>query len=188
MRRLNAIVGLLLLAMLLVGCSENPGTTTMRLLLSTGQNSGGRTLVPEDSSVLDVSRFTVSGEGPNGKRFTRSSDSSNVEVEGLVTGEWTVTAKGLNRDGTELVSGVETFDLSPSSDPRVIILDTLVGTGTLSLVFDWSLCEVSNPSVTVRLAGPDMGANESPIPVTVNKDAMTATVSETLPSGSGQSS
>ena len=82
MRRLNIIIGLLLLVLLLAGCSENPGTTTMKLMLSTGRSAEGRTLLPDDSSALEVSRFTVSGVGPNGKRFTKSSDSSNVEVEG----------------------------------------------------------------------------------------------------------
>ena len=83
MRRLKAVICLLLLAVLLAGCTENPGTTTMRLVLSTGHGSNGRTLLPEDSSVLNVSSFTVSGVGPNGKRFTKSSDSPSLEVEGL---------------------------------------------------------------------------------------------------------
>ena len=83
MRRLDIIIGLLLLVLLLAGCSENPGTTTMKLMLSTGKDSDGRTLLPDDSSALEVSRFTVSGVGPNGKRFTKSSDSNNVEVEGV---------------------------------------------------------------------------------------------------------
>ena len=184
MRRLKIVIGLLLLVLLLAGCSENPGTTTMKLMLSTGKGSDGRTLLPDDSSALEVSRFTVSGVGPNGKRFTKSSDSSNVEIEGLVTGQWTVTAKGLNRDGAELVSGSDSFELTPSSEPRVIVLDTLVGTGSFGLVLDWSLCDVANPSVVVKISGPGSGSQESILPVTINKDAKTATVSETLASGS----
>ena len=83
MRSLKAIVFLILITLFLAGCSENPGTTTMKLVLKTGRATGERTLLPEDSTALDVSCYTVSGVGPNGKRFTKSSDSSSVEVEGL---------------------------------------------------------------------------------------------------------
>ena len=83
MRRLMLFLGVLLLASLLASCSENPGTTTMKLVLSTDQNSGGRTLLPEDSSVLDVTKYSVSGTGPHGGKFTKNSDVSSVEVEGV---------------------------------------------------------------------------------------------------------
>lgn len=102
----------------------------------------------------------------------------------MATGSWSVTAKGLNSSGTELVTGSDSFQLTSSSEPRVIVLDSLVGTGNLNLVLDWSLCEVSNPSVVVKISGPDVDGSESVLPVTVNREAKTATVSETLASGS----
>lgn len=184
MRRLKLFLGVLFLALLLASCSENPGTTTMKLVLSTDQESGGRTLLPEDSSVLDVTKYSVSGVGPHGGKFTKNSDVSSVEVEGLATGSWTVIAKGLNRDGTELITGSATFELSATSDPMTIVMDTLVGTGNFKLVLDWSLCDVSVPSVAVYLSGSETDSEETTIPATLNKDSMTATVSETLASGS----
>ena len=184
MRRLKLFLGVLLLALLFASCSENPGTTTMKLVLSTDQESGGRTLLPEDSSVLDVTKYSVSGVGPHGGKFTKNSDVSSVEVEGLATGSWTVIAKGLNRDGTELITGSATFELSATSDPVTIVMDTLVGTGNFKLVLDWSLCDVSVPSVAVYLSGSETDSEETTIPATLNKDSMTATVSETLASGS----
>ena len=184
MRRLKLFLGVLFLALLLASCSENPGTTTMKLVLSTDQESGGRTLLPEDSSVLDVTKYSVSGVGPHGGKFTKNSDVSSVEVEGLATGSWTVIAKGLNRDGTELITGSATFELSATSDPVTIVMDTLVGTGNFKLVLDWSLCDVSVPSVAVYLSGSETDSEETTIPATLNKDSMTATVSETLASGS----
>ncbi len=184
MRRLMLFLGVLLLASLLASCSENPGTTTMKLVLSTDQNSGGRTLLPEDSSVLDVTKYSVSGTGPHGGKFTKNSDVSSVEVEGLATGSWTVIAKGLNRDGTELITGSATFELSSSSDPVTIVMDTLVGTGSFKMVLDWSLCDVAKPSVVVYLSGSEADSQETTIPATLNKDSMTATVSESLASGS----
>ena len=184
MKRLSAFFCVMTVLLLLVACSENPGTTTMRLVLSTESCEGGRTLLPTDSTLLDVSRYTVSGTGPNGKTFTKSTDSSSVEIEGLTIGEWTVTAKGLNREGTELVSGASTFRLTSTATPQTIVLDTLIGTGAFSFSLDWSLCDVANPAMEVYLTGPDMRSDEVPLDVTLNTQTKTATVSETLTAGS----
>lgn len=83
MRRFNAFLFVLIVVMLLVSCSENPGTTTMKLVLSTKVEEGSRTLLPTDSTLIDVTKYTVSGVGPNGKTFTRNTDSSSVEIEGV---------------------------------------------------------------------------------------------------------
>lgn len=184
MRRFNAFLFVLIVVMLLVSCSENPGTTTMKLVLSTKVEEGSRTLLPTDSTLIDVTKYTVSGVGPNGKTFTRNTDSSSVEIEGLTIGEWTVTAKGLNREGTELVSGSSTFKLTSTPTPQTIVLDTLVGTGSFSLVLDWSLCDVASPNMDVFLTGPEMDSDEVPLAVTLNTDAKTATVTESLSAGS----
>ncbi len=184
MRRFNAFLFVLIVVMLLVSCSENPGTTTMKLVLSTKVEEGSRTLFPTDSTLIDVTKYTVSGVGPNGKTFTKNTDNSSVEVEGLTIGEWTVTAKGMNREGTELVSGSSTFRLSSTPTPQTIVLDTLVGTGSFSLELDWHLCDVATPRMDVFLTGPDMDSDEVPLDVTLNTDAKKATVTETLSSGS----
>ena len=184
MKRVSAFFCVLAVLVLLVACSENPGTTTMRLVLSTESCEGSRTLLPTDSTLLDVTRYTVSGIGPNGKTFTRSSDNNSVEIEGLTIGEWTVTAKGLNREGTELVSGASTFRLTSTATPQTIILDTLIGTGSFSFSLDWSLCDVASPAMEVYLTGPDMKSDEVPLDVTLNTQTKTATVSETLSAGS----
>ena len=184
MKKLSAFFCVLAVLLLLASCAENPGTTTMRLVLSTESCEGGRTLLPSDSTLLDVTRYTVSGTGPNGKTFTRSSDNSSVEIEGLTIGEWTVTAKGLNREGTELVSGTKTFRLTSTATPQTIVLDTLIGTGSFSFSLDWSLCDVASPAMEVYLSGPDTSSDEVPLDVTLNTQTKTATVSETLSAGS----
>lgn len=184
MRKLPLCLFALILIVLVVSCSENPGTTTMKLILSTASEEGSRTLLPSDSTLLDVSRYTITGVGPNGKTFTRSTDNSSVEIEGLTIGEWTVTAKGLNREGTELVSGSHTFTLTATAVPQTVVLDTLVGTGTFSFVLDWSLCDVANPALDIYLTGPEMTSDEVPLVFTMNSDTKTATVSETLSAGS----
>ncbi len=83
MRRFNVFFFVLVVLMVLVSCSENPGTTTMKLILSTGVEEGSRTLLPSDSTLIDVTKYTVSGVGPNGKTFTRNTDNSSLEVEGV---------------------------------------------------------------------------------------------------------
>ena len=184
MRKSNSLILFVALIALLVSCAENPGTTTMKLVLSTSSDGVSRTLLPSDSTLLDVTKYTISGTGPNGKTFTVNTDNSSVEIEGLTIGEWTVTAKGLNREGTELVSGTSTFKLTATAAPQTIVLNTLIGTGTFSYVLDWSLCDVLNPSMDVFLTGPDMDADEVPLVATLNTSTKTATISESLASGS----
>ncbi|MGP1508208.1 MAG: hypothetical protein ACTTJW_04945 [Sphaerochaeta sp.] len=184
MRKYKVFFFCLLFIVILVSCSENPGTTTMKLILSSVPEKGSRTLLPGDSTLIEVSKYTVSGKGPNGKTFTRNADSNVIEIEGLTLGEWTVTAKGLNREGTELVSGTNTFNLTSEPAHQTIVLGTIIGSGSFSFVLDWSLCDVAAPSIDVFLTGPSADAAEMPLAVTVNTDTKTATVSETLPSGS----
>lgn len=183
MRNHKFILLLLLVALLASACSENPGTTTMRLVLSSGQRAGERTVLPEDSSLLDVSKYTVSGEGPNGKRFTKTSSSSSINVEGLATGQWKVTAMGLNKDGVEIVSGSLTFYLDSSTGAKTIYMDTLVGTGTFIFEMDWSTCSIEMPSVEATLTGPGPNGREITLQPTINKDAKTAAVSDSLTAG-----
>ena len=179
-----AVLILVVLTAVLASCSENPGTTTMKLILSTDAGSSSRTLVPADSSLMDVTKYTITGTGPNGKTFTKSTDSSSVSIEGLVIGSWTVQAKGLNREGTELVSGSATFTLTSSATPQTVVLNSLVGTGTFSFVLDWSLCDVLSPGLDAYLTGPDMDADEVPLYVDLNAGTKKATISETLAAGS----
>ena len=80
----TAALILVVLTAVLASCSENPGTTTMKLILSTDAESTSRTLVPADSSLMDVTKYTITGTGPNGKTFTKSTDSSSVSIEGLI--------------------------------------------------------------------------------------------------------
>ena len=184
MKRNTIIIVAFVLVALLASCSDNPGTTTMRLILATGSESSSRTLSPSDSSLLDVSKYTITGTGPNGKTFTKSSDSDSVTIEGLTIGDWTVTAKGLNSANTEIVSGSLTFRLTATPTPQTIVLDTLIGTGSFRFSIDWSLCDVANPEVEAYLTGPDMKSKEVPLAVTVNPTTKTAVMSESLASGS----
>ncbi len=184
MKRKSMIIVAFVLVALLASCSDNPGTTTMRLILATGSESSSRTLSPSDSSLLDVSKYTITGTGPNGKTFTKSSDSDSVTIEGLTIGDWIVTAKGLNNANTEIVSGSLTFRLTATPTPQTIVLDTLIGTGSFRFSIDWSLCDVANPEVEAYLTGPDMKSKEVPLAVTVNPATKTAVMSESLASGS----
>ncbi len=183
MRKSVIIIAFVLMA-LLASCSENPGTTTMRLHLALISQSNAKTLSPDDSSALDVSKYTITGTGPNGKTFTTSSTSDSVTIDGLTIGQWTVTAKGLNSSNTEIVSGTLTFTLTSTPTPQTIVLDTLIGTGSFSFSVDWTSCDVASPSVVAYLKGPDMEQKEVELPVTLNKDTKTAYVSESLAAGS----
>ena len=83
MKATNALILIIVSIALLASCSENPGTTTMKLILSMDVENGSRTLLPADSSLLDVTRYTITGNGPNGKTFTTSTDSPSTSIQNL---------------------------------------------------------------------------------------------------------
>ena len=184
MSRKTVVLITAILMILLASCSENPGTTTMKLNLSTRSGSTGKTLMPSDSTQMDISKYSVSGLGPNGKTFSMDSDTNSLTIEGLTIGDWTVTAKGKNASGTELATGTLTFRLTDKAIPQTIVLDTLVGTGSFRFSIDWHYCDVADPVVEAFLLGPDMSTSEYPLDVTQNDDTMTATMSESLAAGS----
>ncbi|MCF0238383.1 MAG: hypothetical protein HUK24_07260 [Sphaerochaetaceae bacterium] len=164
-------------------CSENPGTTTLKLVLK-AQSEGSKSLVPDNSSSMDVCKYTVSGTGPNGKTFNVNSDSPSITINGLTIGEWVITAKGLNSSNTELVAGTTTLRLTANAVPQTVVMDTLLGTGSFSFTTDWSLCDVESPNVEFYLSGPRPDSPEVQLTPTLDSAHKTATVSESLSSGS----
>jgi hypothetical protein len=109
-----------------------------------------RSLVPQDTP-LEVSRYVVEGEGPQGTTFSVMSTTQNLEVEGLLIGNWTITAVGQNSNGVDLVTGQATVNLIPEPSPVTIELDSLAGKGLLSIQLAWNALNVSDPSLQVNL-------------------------------------
>lgn len=96
-----------------------------------------RTLVPEDVE-LNVTDYSLKITGPDGKTNTFQLKKSSFLMENVPIGQYTIVATGMNSDGTPMVTGSTTFNLSKTNTTATVILQELVGSGDLELVFNWN--------------------------------------------------
>ena len=122
-----------LLCLMLGGCKEESAARSTLQLRMVSKEAAERSLVPQDTP-LEVSRYVVEGEGPQGTTFSVMSTTQNLEVEGLLIGNWTITAVGQNSNGVDLVTGQATVNLTPEPSPVTIELDSLAGKGLLAVL------------------------------------------------------
>ncbi len=139
-----------LLCLMMAGCKEESAARSTLQLRMVSNEANSRSLLPVDTP-LEVSRYAVEGEGPQGTTFSVMSTTQNLEVEGLLIGNWTITAVGQNSGGVDLVTGQATVNLTPDPSPVTIELDSLAGKGLMSIQLMWNAAHVSAPSLTVTL-------------------------------------
>ncbi|ADY14129.1 hypothetical protein [Sphaerochaeta globosa] len=155
-----------LLCLMTAGCKqESAARSTMQLKMVSSETKS-RSLLPKDTP-LEVSRYVVEGEGPQGTTFSVMSTTQNLEVEGLMIGNWTITAIGQNSGGVDLVTGQATVTLTPQPCEVTIELSSLVGKGLLSIELLWNALNVSDPSLQVSLTD-EAGAIQTLTPTTNN--------------------
>ncbi|NBK20475.1 MAG: hypothetical protein EOM68_00400 [Spirochaetia bacterium] len=183
MKQVRTMTGLLVLMMILVvsfaGCKEEPGRSSLRLTMQRNDDQN-RSILPEDTP-LEVSRYAVTGTGPQGSTFEMQSANPTMEVEGLLMGNWEITAVGQNRNGVNLVSGSTTCSLTSEPTNALIELNTLMGTGTMNVQFTWDKTKISNPSIDLWVTDPD-GIKTKVNPTTSNYINGSVYYSETYPS------
>ncbi len=185
MKQVRTMTGLFALMMILVisfaGCKEEPGRSSLRLTMHSNDDQN-RSILPQDTP-LEVSRYAVTGEGPQGSTFEMQSTNPTMEVEGLLMGNWVLTAVGQNRDGVNLVSGSATCSLTSEPTNAVIELKTLMGTGTMNIEFTWDKSKISNPSIDLWVTD-SQGIKTKVNPTTSNYINGSVYYSSTYPSGS----
>ncbi|MFA6682068.1 MAG: hypothetical protein WCS35_08545, partial [Sphaerochaeta sp.] len=149
MKHVCTMTGFFALMMILVisftGCKEEPGRSSLRLTMQSN-DAQNRSILPQDTP-LEVSRYAVTGEGPQGSTFEMQSTTPTMEVEGLLMGDWKITAVGQNKNGVNLVSGSATCSLTGEQTNTLIELKTLMGTGTMHVEFTWDTEKISNPNI-----------------------------------------
>ena len=143
---MKTIIRLTVLLLILSSCTEEGGTATMRIMLST---SSEKTIAP-DETLTTITKYSVEGTGPGGKTFTVDSTSSSLILEDLPTGRWTLDAKGYSSKGKELSAGSVSVDFTPDTGPISIELDKTDGNGSLQLRFEWEQ-NLNNCSIVVSL-------------------------------------
>jgi hypothetical protein len=148
-RKSFSIIPCILLGiMVLFGCNseaEKRSTLTVNL-----QTATARSIVPEDTS-LAVTKYVISGDGPNNTHFTNTTTKQSVSVSGLLIGSWTLKVIGQNSAGVNLVEGTGSLILKPEPTTTTITLSTLKGTGTIDLTITWSKTLITNPSFVLEV-------------------------------------
>ena len=147
-----------LLAMALVilpSCEEGASHATLRVNLRKD-----RSIVPLDYP-LEIDSYRIVGEGPGSESFDIETNKESISLDGLVIGEWTLTAEGRNSNKDVLVTGTTTHRLSTTNGSCTIVLEDLVGSGTLSIELEWDPDRiVSEPSIELEVT-PQYGEKET---------------------------
>jgi len=175
------IVLMMIFAISFAGCKEEPGRSSLHLTMQSNDDQS-RSILPEDTP-LEVSRYAVTGTGPQGSTFELQSTNPTMEVEGLLMGNWEILAVGQNSDGVNLVSGSTTCSLTSEPTNALIELNSLMGTGTMNVQFTWDNTKISNPSIDLWVTDPD-GVKNKVNPTTSNYINGSIYYSATYPSGS----
>lgn len=129
---------------LLSSCEESSSVGTMKILL----HSDISKTMTVGETVLDITKYSVSGSGPGGKTFALDTTSASVTLEGVILGSWTVKATGLNAKGKEVAYGETSFVLTDQLESQTIVLSTVTGSGSLQLKYEWDL-DISDPQIDI---------------------------------------
>jgi len=134
------MIGLVAITSLLcVGCAEQEGTTNLRVRLSDATSSRAivRDMYAPLGEGLDIYGYILEGTGPNEDSLTLTTNSSQVNINGLVIGTWNLLVTAINQQGTPLATGEKTFQLTTRNNSVEVIIDTLIGSGDLRVDFSW---------------------------------------------------
>ena len=147
MKKTFMVIALLIILCIVASCDAKQDRATMRVILQKD-----RSITPDGYS-LDIDHYRITGSGPGGASFNIETSRQSVSLEGLIIGEWTIQAEGLNKDDDVLVTGETTHHLSTSNGSVVIYLETLAGEGSLSLVLTWDAerTDIENTSIEITL-------------------------------------
>ncbi len=171
-----------LLCLMLGSCKEESAKCSTLHLSMEDQKIIERSMLPEDTP-LEVSRYTVEGEGPQGTTFSVMSNTKAIEVEGLLVGSWTIHAVGQNSQGVDLVEGNTTVTLTQQPTEAIIELASLSGKGEMVISVSWDPVKISSPSVELSLTDSE-GNTRALVPTVNNLSGGSVTYSGTYDAGS----
>jgi hypothetical protein len=177
-----AIFLLVVASLNLAGCKEDPARSTLRLTLQNAPTSTEKSLVPT-GIPLEVTKYVVQGNGPQGSTFSMESSNSSLEIEGLLIGSWDLYAVGQNSSGIDLVEGSNSLQLTTEPSNVVIQLNSLKGTGTMTINFQWDTAKISNASIELSVTNQE-GVKTAVAPTINNLANGSVTYSAFYPAGS----
>jgi hypothetical protein len=139
-----------------------------------------KTLVP--GIDMTIAGFDVSGSGPGGMQFSRSTSGLSLTIGGLAFGDWTIAVDGKNAAGTIIAHGVAPVRvITGATQALAISLTPISGPGTLALTVNWTAAVVGTPSIPAQLI-PSQGA---PMDLTfsISPPGMATSVTSAIPNG-----
>lgn len=137
--------------LVLTSCDDGGQTENMKIVL---EKDVARTIIPGAAEDLNVTSYQITVTGA--KNFEFNSARTTMVLEGVPIGNYTITAKGLNKRQEALVQGSVDFNLNKTNTTATVVLEELIGDGNLSLTFSWENSKLENtPSVKVSLEGQD---------------------------------
>lgn len=150
------------------------------------RSTAEKTLLPNDTPPLEVSRYVVEGAGPpQDTTFSVMSNTSTVDVDGLLIGNWDITAVGRNNQGVDLVTGSVSVNLSKDPLETIIKLDALSGNGMMDIHLQWDASKINNPpSLEVWLTDPEGTSTSLTPPTTNNMENGSVVIGGSYPAGS----
>src|SRR6056297_389072 len=125
------LVAVVLISTLFAGCvqSEDKGD----LEVSFADTTGSRMLAPEVN--LEIVSYTVSGTGPFGSSFEKTTTVSPFEIQFIEEGEWNITVIAYNDAGIRVATGSNAVHVYAGENVSLHI-QLLPPEGTGSLLLD----------------------------------------------------
>ena len=149
------VMATVLSALLFCSCEQEADHATLRVNLRQD-----RSIVPADFP-LEIDSYRIIGDGPGSESFNVETSKETISLEGLVIGEWTIEAEGLNANNDVLVTGSTTHRLSAANGSCTIILEDLVGTGSLEISLNWDPERISGEASIELELTPQYGERET---------------------------
>lgn len=132
---------------LLSSCAEENQFSTLRLQL----DKGTRTISPEESA-MEICCYKILLTSPEGKQWgERLTYHSYCSFEDLYPGKWNIKVYGQNSNRVDLASGEIDVDLKEGDNSAYVVVDNLLGKGSLEVRISWDASKVRAPSLSLLI-------------------------------------
>lgn len=149
------------LAVLMVLASCDDGTKNHEDMKIVLEKDVSRTIIPGAAEELNVTSYQIYVTG-SAANYEFNSARTTMVLEGVPIGQYTITAKGLNRQKIALVQGSVDFNLNRNNTTATVVLEELIGNGHVNLTFNWDSSRIENEAtVKIVLEGEDSSYSEA---------------------------
>lgn len=110
-----------------------------------------RSILPSGNEPLAIHSYQISAQGPFETLINETVlVETEVLIENLQVGYWDFTVTAFNASGTALIKGTAQILIRREHNSALIILDQLIGSGTVEVNFSWSATQAP-PEATLKV-------------------------------------